>query len=135
MRKIAAFVTVVGLALGLASCGSNSQSESTTTLAGMTTNPMPSTTDPATTGFELKVGVNSGPDTVAAFVKGDNVVVTVVNNSADDEVHIHGYDLTTGDLPKGQSATLAFTADKVGDFEVESHVTEDVLMIIRVTDK
>lgn len=96
---------------------------------------MPDTTDPATNGFELKVGVNSGPDTVAEFVKGDNVVITVVNNSADDEVHVHGYDLTTGDLPKGQSATLAFTADKVGDFEVESHVTEEVLMVIRVTDK
>jgi FtsP/CotA-like multicopper oxidase with cupredoxin domain len=123
------------MVVGLAACGSTSQLESTTSLAGMTTNPMPDTTDPATNGFELKVGVNSGPDTVAEFAKGDNVVITVVNNSGDDEVHVHGYDLTTGNLPKGQSATLAFTADKVGDFEVESHVTEEVLMIIRVTDK
>lgn len=126
---------VAGLACGVAGCGSGSQSGSTTSLPVTTTVPAPDTTDPATNGFELKVGVNSGPDTVAEFVKGENVVITVVNDSADDEVHVHGYDLTTGDLPKGQSATLAFTADKVGDFEVESHVSEEVLMIIRVTDK
>ena len=92
-------------------------------------------TDPATAGFELKIGENSGPDTIAEFTQGDNVVLTVVNNSADDEVHVHGYDLSTGELPKGQTATLAFTADKAGDFEVESHATEEVLMIIRVAAK
>lgn len=133
MRKVAASLMVAGLAMGVVGCGSGSQSSPST--AGLSTNPTTDTIDPATTGFELEIGVNSGPDTVAEFAKGDNVVITIVNNSADDEVHVHGYDLTTGDLPKGQKATLAFTADKVGDFEVESHLTEEVLMVVRVTDK
>lgn len=127
-------VLIAGVALGLASCGSRDQS-APTTFAASTTLPTQDTTDPATGGFELEVGVNSGPGMVAEFSKGDNVVISVVNKATDDEVHVHGYDLTSGPLPKGQKATLAFTADKVGDFEVESHVTEEVLMVIRVTDK
>jgi hypothetical protein len=32
----------------------------------------------------------------------------------------------------GEASIISFTADKAGDFEIESHVTEDVLVIIRV---
>lgn len=137
MHRIPSLALAAALVIGLVGCGSTNQDSATSTSSpgATTTSPMPVNTDPATTGFDLKVGVNSGPQTVAEFVEGDNVVITVVNNSADDEVHVHGYDLSTGPLPKGQSATLAFTADKVGDFEVESHETEDVLMIIRVAAK
>jgi hypothetical protein len=32
----------------------------------------------------------------------------------------------------GEVSIISFTADKAGDFEIESHITEDVLVIIRV---
>jgi hypothetical protein len=43
-----------------------------------------------------------------------------------------GYDLSPGETKMGEASIISFTADKAGDFEIESHVTEDVLVIIRV---
>jgi hypothetical protein len=33
---------------------------------------------------------------------------------------------------KGDTKTFTFTADKAGEYEVESHLTEAVLMVLRV---
>jgi hypothetical protein len=84
--------------------------------------------------FTLTVGENSGATNVISFAKGSNVELTIVNPSADDEVHLHGYDLTTGDLPKGEKGVISFIANESGDFEIESHITEEVLSIIRVSE-
>jgi hypothetical protein len=37
-------------------------------------------------------------------------------------------------LPKGEKAVISFIADEVGDFEIESHITEEVLSIVRISE-
>jgi len=60
------------------------------------------------------------------------VNITLTNPNADDEFHLHEYDLSTGDTPKGEFAVISFTADKAGLFDLESHVTDEVLVIISI---
>ena len=45
-------------------------------------------------------------------------VELVVRADVEDEVHLHGYDLTA-DVAPGQPARITFTADLVGEFEAE----------------
>jgi hypothetical protein len=42
----------------------------------------------------------------------------VVRADVEDEVHLHGYDLSA-DVAPGQAARITFTADVAGEFEVE----------------
>jgi heme/copper-type cytochrome/quinol oxidase subunit 2 len=52
---------------------------------------------------------------------GARVDLTVTSDVA-DAVHVHGYDFEKT-LPAGAPATLSFTADQPGLFEVETHET------------
>jgi hypothetical protein len=63
---------------------------------------------------------------------GSQVNITLTNPNADDEFHLHEYDLSTGDTPKGEAAVISFTADKAGLFDLESHVTDEVLVVISI---
>jgi hypothetical protein len=117
--------------VALTSCGGTSTTDST---SAPTTVPASASDEMKTETFTLTVGENSGATNVISFAKGSNVELTIVNPSADDEVHLHGYDLTTGDLPKGEKGVISFIANESGDFEIESHITEEVLSIIRVSE-
>ena len=55
--------------------------------------------------------------------KGDEVTI-VVSADAEDDIHLHGYDIEKPVEP-GKPATFKFTADIEGIFEIESHVAED----------
>lgn len=126
MKKFALAAVAV---FSLSSCSGTSTSDTTistdTTAIASTEN---------TEKFTLTVGENSGDTNIISFTKGSNVELTIVNPEADDEVHLHGYDLTTGELPKGETAVISFVADEVGDFEVESHISEEVLSIVRISE-
>lgn len=50
---------------------------------------------------------------------GTTVTVLITGDTA-DEVHLHGYD-RTAQVPAGGTATLTFTADIPGVFEMELH--------------
>lgn len=50
---------------------------------------------------------------------GQTVLVTAVSDAA-DEVHIHGYDKELP-LTPGKPASVKFTADMKGTFEIETH--------------
>jgi len=113
----------------LSACGGSATSD--TTVAPDTTS-IASTAD--TEKFTLTVGENSGETNIISFTKGSNVELTIVNPEADDEIHLHGYDLTTGELAKGSKSVISFVADEAGDFEIESHVSETVLSIVRITE-
>jgi len=115
----------------LASCGG---STTTDTTSAPTTAPASASDEMKTETFTLTVGENSGVKNIVSFSKGSNVELTIVNPNADDEVHLHGYDLSTGDLPKGEKSVISFIANEAGDFEIESHITEEVLSIIRITE-
>ena len=128
MKKFALAAVAV---FALSACGGASTTDSTsvpTTVSSSSSDEMNTET------FTFTVGENSGFNNIISFTKGSNVELTIVNPNADDEVHLHGYDLTTGDLPKNEKAVISFIADEAGDFEIESHITEEVLSIVRISE-
>ena len=79
------------------------------------------------------VGTETGPDRIETVPLGSVVSVSIVNDTAADEYHVHGYDRGDGqEFAAGETAMFTFTADTAGDFEVESHATDGVLFILRV---
>jgi hypothetical protein len=81
----------------------------------------------------VTVGDDSDPGRIEEVRIGQQVELTLVNPDEDDEFHLHGYDLGGEETPAGEEKTFAFTATEAGDFEVESHVTNAVLVVIRVS--
>jgi hypothetical protein len=83
--------------------------------------------------IDVVVGEETGPDRIETVPLGSTVTITIVNEDEDDEYHLHGYDLGDGEeFEAGETAAFTFTADMPGDFELESHESEDVLLILRV---
>ena len=128
MKRIFVFATLVLL---LASCGSASSSSDTSSVA----NKQMATTVPDSNTFEytITVGENTGTDVVIDVVQGAQVILNVVNPDGHDDVHLHGYDLSTGSIEKGETGTMTFQATKTGDFDIESHESEELISILRVT--
>ena len=112
----------------MASCSDSSSTDTTVAPTESST----SSKVAAPVEITVTVGVDSSPDRVVEVSLGSEVNVRLLNPDADDNFHLHGYDLSPGDTPKGQTAILTFTADTAGDFEIESHVTEEVLIVISV---
>ena len=50
--------------------------------------------------------------------RGASVTVQVTSDGGEDEVHVHGYDLSKDDAP-GAPANITFDADIAGRFEIE----------------
>jgi len=75
--------------------------------------------DPAQVGKTWPVGL------------GQTVILRLLSDT-DQEYHVHGYDITTP-AAAGVEATIEFTADQPGDFEVESHTTDAVLATLQVS--
>ena len=133
MRKLFAVVTPLLLIASLASCsdtdadeGANPSADTTVVAAD------PSAKVAGPTEISVTVGTDSAVDRVEEVPLGSQVNITLKNPNADDEFHLHEYDLSTGDTPKGESAVISFTADKAGLFDLESHVTDEVLVIISI---
>lgn len=83
--------------------------------------------------IEVTVGVDADPTRVEQVPLGTTVALVLTDPGAPQEYHVHGYDLGDGQtFTAGQTATFTFTADRPGRFEVESHVTDDVLVILEV---
>lgn len=82
--------------------------------------------------ISVEVGVDSGPDRIEEVALGSLVRITVTNEDEDDEVHLHGYDLGGDEVEAGEPTVFEFEASTAGEFEVESHVTGEVLMILVV---
>jgi heme/copper-type cytochrome/quinol oxidase subunit 2 len=61
---------------------------------------------------------------------GETVRLEVASDTA-EEVHVHGYDLSA-DVAPGQTASLAFTADIPGIFEVELEKSHTPLLSLEV---
>jgi len=53
--------------------------------------------------------------------RGQRVKVSATSDVA-ESLHVHGYDRSLNVVP-GKSATLTFTADQGGVFEIETHET------------
>ena len=138
-KKIWQLMLVLTPLVGLAACSSDSGStdSAVTTIAVDSTET--TSGDPTTTvsdgriTVDVIVGENSSPDRVEEIPLGSEVTLNFTNPQADDEYHVHGYDLGGEVTKKGDTKTFTFTADKAGDYEVESHISETVLVILRVS--
>jgi plastocyanin len=140
----AALLPTLGM-LVLAGCGggdSDSSASSSNTTSAPASTPTdlptntptpgkPNTSSPSNTAdpsgeqadVTINVTVANGKVTPSgATVKakaGQTVLVTAVSDAA-DEVHIHGYDKELP-LTPGKPASVKFTADMKGTFEIETH--------------
>ena len=79
--------------------------------------------EPEVTRIQLRGGQVVGGPADITVQKGDRVRI-VVSADADDDIHLHGYDIEKPAEP-GRPARFNFTADIEGIFEIESHVAED----------
>ena len=133
MRTLFAVVTPLLLIASLASCSDTNSDEGASVSAETTVATADSSAKVAgPIEISVTVGTDSATDRVEEVLLGSQVNITLTNPNADDEFHLHEYDLSTGDTPKGESAVISFTADKAGLFDLESHVTDEVLVVISV---
>jgi hypothetical protein len=89
-------------------------------------------TSSATT--EIVVQVADGkvmPPTHRVKVDKGATIRLRVTSDTEDALHVHGYDIEQ-ELPAGKQATLEFTADETGLFEVETHESELQLVQLEV---
>lgn len=153
MRTLRALALIPATAILLVACGNDDETSTDSTVAE-TTVPAADTTAPATTvpasdttavqettvetavdgpvQIDVVVGLDSAPDRVELVKAGSEVQLNITNPDAADEFHIHGIELEK-EVEAGVTATFNFVADTPGTYEVESHVTEDVLVIIEVS--
>src|SRR4029079_19581158 len=107
MRFPLAFL-VLAAVLAAAGCGGGKSSTTTTTTTR---------TGPTTITIEVKGGKPVNGITHADVRKGDNVVL-VVHSDVADEIHLHGYDKHV-DVDAGGTARLPCVANIAGVFEAE----------------
>lgn len=70
-------------------------------------------------------------ENVVAVPLGSSVVIVVVSD-AQDEIHVHGYDLFTH-LHPDKEAVLEFVADVPGIFEIELEISKKLLIELQVS--
>lgn len=76
-------------------------------------------------------GGNVNPPPGPVDVKLGSTVVIEVTADADDEIHVHGYEVTAP-VQAGQPSRVTIMADAPGQFEVELHSNSLVLLTLRV---
>jgi hypothetical protein len=132
MRKLFAVVAPFILIASLASCSDNDADEGANLSSSPTAPAGSSAKIAGPIEISVTVGSDSAADRIAEVPLGSQVNITLTNPNADDEFHLHDYDVTAGKTPKGEAAVISFTADTAGLFDLESHVTEEVLIVISV---
>ena len=75
------------------------------------------------------VNADAGVPEVASVALGSPVVIQVFSETEQD-FHLHGFDI---DL-MGDDVTFDFVADKLGDFELESHESGEILLTLSVVE-
>lgn len=154
MRTVRALACIPVALLLLGACGDDSSSSTTDspTTVATSTGPADTTADTAVAGadttvaqvttpetaldgpvqIDVVVGVDSGADRVVKVKVSADITLNITNPNAADEFHVHGVDLEQS-VDAGVMATFNFTLDQAGTYEVESHITEDVLLVIEVS--
>jgi hypothetical protein len=102
-----------------------------TTVAAATT---AATAPPVATNIaniSVTVGKDSSPTREEKVKLNATVQIALLNPTANDEFHLHGYDIEQAQKA-GEQGLLSFVADKAGRFELESHVTNAPLLILVV---
>jgi hypothetical protein len=79
----------------------------------------------------VTVGKDNSPTREEKVKLNATVQISLLNPTANDEFHLHGYDIEQAQKA-GEQGLLSFVADKAGRFELESHVTNAPLLILVV---
>jgi hypothetical protein len=95
--------------------------------------PLPPVTADLPYSLSVTVGLDADPERIERVPLGATIALSVTNPDSTDEFHLHGYDLGDGQvMPAGQTATFTFVANQAGSFELESHETGEVLLVLEV---
>jgi hypothetical protein len=118
------------LFLPLAACSDDDD----TAVPVATTSVAPAVTAVPMSGSFVEIRVNADDPAAHGEVErvalGQMVVLALLSDT-DREYHVHGYDLVAR-AAAGAEQVFEFTADKSGRFDVEDHVTGDVLRVLEV---
>lgn len=79
------------------------------------------------------IGQTSGSAVAYQATLGSTVRIKILNPDAQDEFHLHGYDISAI-ATAGQEVVIEFTADQIGSFDLESHVTGDWILTLVVEE-
>ena len=85
------------------------------------------------TEISVIIGQTSGSAVAYQATLGSKVQIKLLNPDADDEFHLHGYELTAI-ATAGQETMIEFTADQLGSFDLESHKTGDWILTLVVEE-
>lgn len=147
MRTVRTLVCIPVAMMLLGACGDDSSSATGTTVATATTIAAPGSTTAGTMApqipstelplsgpvqIDVVVGVDSSPDRVERVTVGSEITLNITNPNVADEFHVHGIDIEQA-ADAVQMATINFTIDAAGIYEVESHITGDVFVVIEAT--
>jgi hypothetical protein len=81
--------------------------------------------------ISVTVGKDSAPTREEKVKLNATVQIALLNPTANDEFHLHGYEIEQAQKA-GEQGLLSFVADKAGRFELESHVTNAPLVVLVV---
>ncbi|CAB4604332.1 MAG: hypothetical protein F2583_04845 [Actinobacteria bacterium] len=121
----------VGCSSSTSDSGDDAQSEAT---SEVTSDETSATAADEVVEISVIIGQTSGSAVAYQATLGSTVRLKILNPDADDEFHLHGYDLESGVTPAGQEAIIEFTADKLGTFDLESHVTSEWILTLVVEE-
>ncbi len=126
------------LSLGTVGCSSSTSDSGDDTKSELTPEATSDETSATATDEVVEISVIIGQTSGSAIAYqatlGSTVRLKILNPDADDEFHLHGYDLDGGVTPAGQEAIIEFTADKLGTFDLESHVTAEWILTLVVEE-
>jgi FtsP/CotA-like multicopper oxidase with cupredoxin domain len=126
MKRIIAGCCAVVFLIGCGSSASEAEPELSTSESTAVSS------DTEIVEISLTIGENSGPNEQQQVALGSTVRLSVVNPNASDEIHVHGYDISTGDMAAGETSVIEFVADEAGTFDIESHISEEVVLLLIV---
>ncbi|HKS51620.1 MAG TPA: hypothetical protein VJS67_07090 [Pseudonocardiaceae bacterium] len=117
MGRVAIVVAAAAVAAGvLGGCGHGSGTAPDANTAGAAGKP-PAASTVRTINIKVHGGKASG-DTGRITVPVGSPVVLSVSSDVADEIHVHGYD-RKANVPAGATASVVFSANNPGVFEVE----------------
>jgi hypothetical protein len=131
-KLVPTLLAALVVALGLAACGSGSESNEATT--GATTRPADAPESASMGGKVPTIVIRNGEPVGGIkeleYDAGDEIRFEVTSDVA-DEVHVHGYDLMQ-DVPAGGTVSFDFPAEIEGIFEAELEGRKEQIAEIRV---
>ena len=128
MRRVAMVVVAAAVAAGaLGGCGHGSAPDANP--AGAAAKP-PAASAVRTISIKVRGGKASGDIGRIVVPLGTPVVLSVSSDVA-DEIHVHGYD-RKANIPAGTTASVVFTANTPGVFEVELENSKLQLLQLQV---